>query len=140
MVNDRRDTHHQKPTLPLKTSKSLANFPDISTNSINNHTGITSAPLFYTKRPNKLHMTLFKLFPKKRLFLQYKINHKTSTLPASQEQHPTLPNHSTTNTTHYDTLTTPTDNLLNNTLVNPDTDTPIKMYSKTNYHFPPPSF
>ena len=42
MVNDRKDTHHQKPTLPLKTSNSLDNFPDTSTNSINNHTGVTS--------------------------------------------------------------------------------------------------
>ena len=85
-------------------------------------------------------MTRFKLFPKKRPFLQSKINHRTSTLPASQEPNPTLPNYSTTNTTQHDTLTTPTDNLLNNTLVNPDTDTPIKTSSKTNYPSPPPSF
>ena len=84
-------------------------------------------------------MTQFKLFSKKRLFLQPKINHRTSTLPASQEQHPTYPNSSTTNTTQHDNLTTPTDSLLNNTLVNPDTDTPIKIYSKTNYPFPPAS-
>ena len=55
MVNDLKDSHHQKPTLSIKTSKSLDNLPDNSTNSINNHTGITSPPPFYTKRPNKLH-------------------------------------------------------------------------------------
>ena len=60
MVNDLKDIHQQQPTLPLKTSKSLDNFPDNSTNSINNHTGITSPPPFYTKRPNKFQMTWFK--------------------------------------------------------------------------------
>ena len=60
MVNDLTDTHHQQPTLPPKTSKSLDNFPDISTNSINNHTGFTSSPPFYTNCPNKLHMTRFE--------------------------------------------------------------------------------
>ena len=140
MVNDLRDTHHQKPALPLKASKSLDNSLDNSTNSINNHTGITSSSPFYTKSPNKLHMTQFKLFPKRRQFLQSKINHRPSPLPASQEQHPTLHNYLTTSNTQHDNLTPPTDNLLNNTLVNPDTDTPIKIYSKTNYPFPPPSF
>ena len=139
MVNNHKNTHHQQPTLPLKTSKSLDNFPDNSTISINNHTGISSPPFFY-KRPQKLQMTRFKLFPKRRPFLQPKSNHRTSLLPASQEQHPTLPNCSTTNITQHDNLTAPTDNLLDNTLVNPDTDTPIKIYSKTNYLFPPPSF
>ena len=70
MVNDFKDTHHQKPALPLKTSKSLDNSLDTSTNSINNPTGITSPPSFYTKRPNKLHMTRFNLFPKRLQFLQ----------------------------------------------------------------------
>ena len=58
MVNDLKDTHHQKPTLPLKTSKSLDNSPDNSTSSINNQTGITSPPLFYTKRPNTSNDTI----------------------------------------------------------------------------------
>ena len=85
-------------------------------------------------------MTRLKLFPKRRPFLQSKTNHRTSPLPVSQEQHPTLPNYSTASTTQHDNLTTPTDNLLINTLVNPVTDTPIKIYSNTNYPFPPPSF
>ena len=135
-----KDTHHQKPALPLKTSKPLDNSLENSTNSISNPTGITSPPPFYTKRLNKLHMTRFILFPKRLQFLQSKIIHRTSPLPAPQEQHPTLPNYSTTSDTQHDNLTPLTDNLFNNTLVNPDTDTPIKIYSKTNYPFPPPSF
>ena len=123
MVNDLRNTHHQKSTSTLKTSKSLNNCPDKSTNLINNHFGITFPPPFYTKRPNKLHMARFKLFPKRRPFLQSKTNHRTSPLRVSQEQHPTLLNYSTTSTTQQDNLTTPIDNLLNNTLVIPVTDT-----------------
>ena len=82
MVNDLIDTHHHTPTLALQTSKSLDNFSDNPTNSIINHTGITSPPPFYTKRPNKLHMTRLKLFPERRYFLQAKINHRTSPLPS----------------------------------------------------------
>ena len=41
-----------------------------------------------------------------------------------------MPNYSTTNATQHANLTTPTDNLLNNTLVNPDTDTPSKYIQK----------
>ena len=35
-------------------------------------------------------MTRFKLFPKRRPFFLSKINHRTSPLPSSPEQHPTL--------------------------------------------------
>ena len=135
MVNDPKKTHHQKSTSLLKTSISLDDFTDNSTNLINNQTGITSPPSFYTKRPTKLHMTRFKLFPKRRPFLQSKTNHRISPLPVSHEQHPTLPNYSTTTSTQQDNSTTPTDNFFNNTLDNPVTDTPIKVYSKTNYPF-----
>ena len=44
MVNDLHDTQ----------KKSIDNFADTSTHLINHSTGITSPPLFYTKRPNKL--------------------------------------------------------------------------------------
>ena len=67
-------------------------------------------------------------------------------LPSSQEQNPTLPNYSTTNTIQHDkypnqddNLTTRHANLADNTSVKNDTDIPIKVYSKTNYPFPPPS-
>ena len=68
-------------------------------------------------------------------------------LRSSQEQNPTLPECSTANTTQldnytnqHDNLTTQNDNLNDHTSVNDTTDSPIKIYSKMNYPFPPPSF
>ena len=84
-------------------------------------------------------MSKFKLFPKRQQVSQPTINHRTSTLPSSPEQHPTLPNYSTATTTQNDNLVTPNNNLVNNTLVSTDADSPIKIYSKINYPFPPPS-
>ena len=132
MVNDLTDTLHHKPTLALQTSKSLDYFSNNPTNSNINQTEITSLPLFYTKHPNKLHMTRYKLFPKKRQFLKPKIYHRTSTLPSSSEQHP---NYSTAKTTQNGNFVTPTHYLVNNTPVSPDTDSPIKVYSKQNTLF-----
>ena len=40
---------------------------------LKNPSGITSPPPFYTKLPNRLHMTRFKLFPKRQQFHQRKI-------------------------------------------------------------------
>ena len=68
MVNDLNDTHQRKPKIALSTSKSLDNLSDTPTNLINYSTGVTSPPPFYTKRPNKLQMSKFKLFPKKHHF------------------------------------------------------------------------
>ena len=85
-------------------------------------------------------MTRFKLFRQRRQFSQPQTIHRTSTFPSSPEQHLTLPNYSTTNTTQNDNLVIPNDNLVNNTLVSPDAGSPIKIYSKTNYLFPPPLF
>ena len=143
MVNDLIDTHHKKPNLALQTSKALTymtdnpldDFSDNQTNSINDPTGITYPQPFYSKRPNRLHMTRFKLFPKSKQFHQPKIIQRTSTLHStlhsSLQQHPTtLPNYSSVNTT-------PNDNIVDNT---PVTDSPIKIHSKTNYSFPPSSF
>ena len=68
-------------------------------------------------------------------------------LPSSQEPNPTLPKYSTVTTTQHDEytnqhdkLTTQIDNLVDHTSVNDATDSPIKVYSKTKYPFPPPSF
>ena len=47
------------------TDNPLDDFSDNQTISINYQTGTTSPPPFYTKRPNKLHITRFKLFPKR---------------------------------------------------------------------------
>ena len=147
MVNDLNNTHYEKHKLALQTSKSLDNFsdklnyfPDNQTNPLNNPIGITFPPPFCTKRPNKIRMTRFKLFPKRQLFSQLKTNYRTSTFRSSQELHPTLPNYPTANTTQNDILVTPNDNSVDNTPVNDDTDSPIKIYSKTNYPFSPPSF
>ena len=85
-------------------------------------------------------MTKFKLFPKRQQVSQPNINYRTSTLPSLPEQHPTLPNCSTANTNQNDNFPTPNDNLVDNNSVNDDTDSPIKVYSKTNFLFAPSSF
>ena len=131
MVNDLHETHNKKPKGTLLNSKSLDNFTDSSTNLIIHSTDVTSPPPFYTKRPNKLQFPKFNLFPKRH----YNSHHKKAPLPFSPVQHP--------NYTHKkfhpsDNLTTQHDTLINNS-VTPTTDTPIKIYSRINYHFPPPS-
>ena len=137
MVNDLHDTQNKKPKNPFFKSKSLDYLSDTSTNLINHSTGITSPPPFSTKRPNKLQIPKFKLFPKRHHFSDPKITFQPSTLPSS-EQHPTLPDYYTTNSHPNDNLTTQHDTLTN-TSVTSNTDTPIKIYSRVNYRFPPPS-
>ena len=122
MVNDLNDTQNKKNTF-LK-SESLDHFSDTSTNLITHSIGITSPPTFYTKRPNKLQMTKFKIFPKTPHFSYPKITLQPSTL-SSSEQHPSLRNYSTTNSHPNDNLATQHDTLFN-TSVTSHTDTPIK--------------
>ena len=138
MVNYLNDTQNKKPKNPLLKSKSLDNFSDTSTNLINHSTGITSPPPFYTKRPDKFPMSKFKLFPKRHRFSHPKTTFQTSTLPFSSDQHPSLPNYSNTNSHPNDNLSTPHDALPNVTVTS-NTDTPIKIYSRVNYPFHPPS-
>ena len=133
MVNDLHDTQNKKPKNPFFKSKSLDHLSDTSTNLINHSTGITSPPPFYTKRPYKLQIPKFKLFPKRHHFSQLKITFQPSTLPSS-EQHPSLPNYSTTNSHPNDDLTTQHDTIIN-TSVTYNTDTPIKIYSRVNIPF-----
>ena len=85
-------------------------------------------------------MTRFNFFPKRQQFSQPKISYRTATFPSSPEQHPTLPSYSAANTTQNDILFTSNDNLVDNTSVKGDTASPVKVYSKTNYLFPSPSF
>ena len=92
---------------------------------------------FYTKRPNKLQLPKFKLFPKTHHFSHPKNTFQPSTLPSS-EQHPSLPNYSTTNSHPNDNLATQHDTLII-TSVTSNTDTPINIYFRVNYPFPPPS-
>ena len=137
MVNDFNDNQNKKPKNTFLKSKSLDHFSDTSTTLNNHSTGITSPPPFYTKRHNKLQMPKFELFPKRLHFSHPKITLQLSTFPSS-EQHPTLPNYSTTNLHPIDNLATQHDTLIK-TSVTSTTDTPIKIYSRVNYLFPAPS-
>ena len=137
MVNDLHDTQNKKPKNPFLKSKSLDHLSDTSTNLINHSTGITSPPHFYTKRPNKLQIPKFEIFPKRHHFSQPKITFQPSTLPSS-EQHPSLPNYSTLNSHPNDNLANQHDTIIN-TSVTCNTDTSIKIYSRVNYPFRPPS-
>ena len=137
MVNDLNDNQNKKPKNTLLESKSLDHSSDPSTTLISHSTGITSPPPFYTERHKKLQMPKFKLFPKRPHFSHPKITLQPSTL-SSSEQHPTLPNHSTTNSHPNDNLATQHDTFIN-TSDTSTTDTPIKIYSRVNYPFPPPS-
>ena len=56
----------------------------------------------------------------------------------SPVQHPPLPNYTHKNFHSNDNLTTQHDTLINNPVTS-TTDTPIKIYSRINYPFPPPS-
>ena len=122
---------------PFFNSKSLDYLSDTSTNLINHSTGITSPPPFYTKRHNKFLIPKFKFFLKRHHFSQPKISFEPSTHPSS-EQHPSLPNYSIPNSHSNDNLATQHDTIIN-TSVTSKTDTPIKIYSRVNYPFPPAS-
>ena len=134
MVNDLNETQNEKPKSTLLKSKSLDNFIDTSTNLFNLSTDVTSPPPFCTKRPNKLQFPKFNLFPKRH----HNSHQKTAPLPFSSVQHPPLPNYTHKNFHPNDNLTTQHDTLINNS-VTPTTDTPIKIFSRVNYTFPPPS-
>ena len=127
MVNDLHDTQNKKPKNSFFKSKSLDHLSDTSTNLIKHSIGITSLPPFYTKRPKKLQIPKFILFPNRHNFSQPKITFQPYTLPSS-EQHPSLPNYSTTNSHPNDNLATQHDTIIN-TSVTSNTDTPIKIYS-----------
>ena len=138
MVNDLHDTQNKKPKHSLFRSKPLDHLSDTSTNSFTHSTDNTSHPPFYTKRPNKLHLSEFKLFPKRHHFSHPKNTLQTTTLPFSPDQRPSLP-HYTSNHSHPNgNLATPHDTSTN-IPVTSNTDTPIKIYSRINYPFPPPS-
>ena len=134
MVNDLNETQNKKPKSTLLKSKSLDNFTDTSPNLIKHSTDVTSPPPFYTKRPNKLQFPKFSLFPKRH----HNSHQKTDPLPISPVQHPPLPIYTHKNFHPNDNLTTQHDTFFNNS-VTPTTDTPIKIYSRINYPFPPPS-
>ena len=132
MVSDLNETRNKKPKSTLLKTKSLDNFIDTSTNLINHSTDVTSPPPFYTKRPNKLQFPKFTLFPKRH----HNSHRKTAQLPFSPVQPPPLPNLTHKSFHPNDNLTTQHDTLINNSVTS-TTDTPIKIYSRINYLFPP---
>ena len=134
MVSDLHGTQNKKPKSTLLKSKSLDNFIDTSPNLINHYTDVTSPPPFYTKRPNKIQFPKFNLFPKRH----HNSHHKTAPLPFSPVQHPPLPSYTHKNFHPNDNLTTQHDTLIYNPVTS-TTDTPIIIYSRINYPFPPPS-
>ena len=138
MVNELHNTQNKKLKNSFFKSKSLDDLSDTSATLINHPTGITSPPPFYTKRPNKLHLPKFKLLPKRHHFSHPKTTLQTTTLPFSPDQRPTLPHYSNNHFHPNDNLATPHDTSTI-ILVTPNTDTPIKIYSRINYPFPPPS-
>ena len=134
MVSDRNETQNKKPKSTLLKSKSLDNFIDTSTNLIQHSTDVTSPPPFYTKRPNKFQFPKFNLFPKRH----HTSHQKSVQLPFSPVQHTPLPNYTHKNLNPNDNLTTQHNTLINNSVTS-TTEKPVKIYSRINYPFPPPS-
>ena len=126
MVNDLNETQNKKPEKTLFESKPLDNFIHTSTNLIIHSTGNTSPPPFYTKRPNKIQLTKFNLFPKRHHNSHQKTALPSSPRPFTYVQHPPLPNFSHKNLHPNDNLTTQHDTLINNPVTS-TTDTPIKI-------------
>ena len=145
MVHDFKNT---RSTKSQKSSNNLSTHVDIpinesssnllSTTNTPNPSGIISPPPFYTKRQNKLSKgSRFKFLPKRKQYPNQTIH-----IEQSKSNTPTsLPNYSsvTTNPVDY-TLNTPPNYPLNTPSVNYGMDNPPRIYSKTNYSFPPPSF
>ena len=145
MINDLNDNHHSKPNLAVKGSKSsplahktdnpfdkFSNSDD-QTKNISNRSGIISPSPFYTERSTRLNeMARFNFLPKRKQSLYHKKNHITSTPHQSTVQDPTLPNCS-------NVTTNPNDYPIDNTSVDKDNESRVKISSKTSYLFPPPS-
>ena len=103
--------------------------PNDTTGISSNPTGITSLPPFYTKRPNGIQNDSFKFLPKRK---QYS-NQTPHNVHSKSNTQSSLP--------HYSPVTTnPNDYTLTTSPVDCELDTPVRIYSKTNHSFPPPSF
>ena len=104
--------------------------PNDKTGISSNPTGITSPRPFFTKRLNRISkMTHFKFLPKRK---QYS-NQTPHNVHSKSNTQSSLPHYSpvSTNPNDYTSTTSPVDC---------EMDTPVRIYSKTNYSFPPPSF
>ena len=151
MINDLKEAPSKKRALDQnKTSLSIITENPLDQSSINsdhasdnlplsptrnhdtqNSNGIISPPPFYTKRSTgKLpKMPKLKFLPKCKSYNTITIDNSK---PVTQSMsHPSLP--------HYTNVTSKSDSYeLNSTsLDNTETETPVKIYSKTNYLFPP---
>ena len=146
MVNDLKNT---RSTRYLKSSNHLSNTTEnpsdesplnlTNTTGIStNPTGITSPPPFFTKRPNKISkMTRFKFLPKRKQYSNQKL-HTDLSKPNTPSS---LPHYSSvaTNPNDYPLIASP-DYLLNTSSFTCEMDTPVRIYSRKNYFFLPPSF
>ena len=144
-MNDLNDSHARRSLPPIKTSHQLSTIienplHDSSDNSDDPPNTpknffwyyLITTVLYKTSKTNSM-VTRFKVFRKRIIFFNQSTNidnttHITSTLPTSK-----LPLYSTLNSN-------PNDYPLNIPTVENDSESPVKVYSKTNYAFPPPSF
>ena len=138
MIHDLKNTRfkssskssHQLPNITDTPIDESSYNPNETTGISSNPTGITLPPPFYTKRPNRISkMTRFKFLPKRKPYSNQPAHnvHSKSNTPSS------LP--------HYSPVATnPNDYSLITSSVDCEMDTPVRIYSKTNYSFPPPSF
>ena len=103
---------------------------DDPTNTPNKPSAIVLPSLFYTKRPKTTpKITRFILFSKrKRSFIQSTNNDKNSNNSSLQVS--TIPHYSTVNSNSNDYP-------INTLSVNNDNESPVEVYSKSNYPFPP---
>ena len=94
--------------------------------------GISSPTSFYTKRPKRItRMTRIKILPIRKSAFNRSTNNDKTTHNTSTLQISTLPYYSTVNSNPNDyPIKTPTDDN--------DSESPVKVNSKTNYPFPPP--
>ena len=142
MVNDLKGSHARRPLPPIKSSHQLSTTienlldensdnSDHPTNTRNKHSGIRSPLCFHTNRSKRVPR--FKLFPKRKSSFNQPTNDGNTTDNTSIFPISALPHYLTVNLKPKDyPLNTPSDNY--------DSESPVKVYSKTNYPFRPPYF
>ena len=138
MINDLKSirsktsskSSHQLSTITENPLDESSFNPNDTTDIPPNPTGIISPPRFFTKNLNRISkMTSFKFLPKRI----HHSNHPPHNTQSKSNTHSSLP--------HYSSVTTdPNDYPLNTSLFDSEMDTPVRIYSKTNYSFPLPSF
>ena len=138
MIHDLKDTRskssskssHQLPNITDNPIDESSYNPNETTGISSNPTGITSPQPFYTKRPNRISkMIRFIFLPNRKPYSNQTSHnvHSKSNTPSS------LPHYSPV-------ITNPNDYPLTTSSVDCEMDTPVRICSKTNYSFPPPSF